>query len=444
MIPTSNKHYSLALAALLMALMLTGCKQSAGGGKPGASSSKSGGDDSKKKGDSGKSGSDSAGSFANAEGKSDKSSEGGAEPNDVVKIPAEDQRRAGVQIDYVLVQRVPRSLSVAGQVTMDEQHTSHVGTISDGRITAVSVLPGAIVHRGQVLGSLHSHAVHETVGALVQAFAAVNRQLGAVTFARQARERYNHLYSIQAASLEESQRANQEVQQAEQMLIDAQANVRMEREHLSELLQVSPGSLTPDNLYDRELIPIRSPIDGVIVTRNISVGQVVDLGFNAFDITNLSTVWVTAAVNQQDLVLIHTGAPAEILDSALPDSVSAGRVTMLGDTLDPQTRTAPVRIVVPNPGTRLRPGMFVTAHIAEPATRDALFVPEDALQDINGLQVVFVTSDGQRFQARTVNLGTHSQGKVEVVSGLRPGDRIVVNGAFMVKAEMLKGTMGGG
>ncbi len=441
---TANNFASRTLAALLFALMLAGCRQAASGGNSVAGSSKSDGSDSKKKGDSGKSGSGSAGSSANADGKPDESSEGGAEPSDVVKIPAEDQRRAGVQTDYVLVQRVPRSLTVAGQVGMDELHTSHVGTISDGRITAVSVLSGAMVHRGQVLGNLHSHAVHETVGALVQAFAAVNRQRGAVTFARQARDRYSHLHAIQAASLEESQRASQDLQQAEQMLIDAEASVHMEREHLSELLQVPPGSLTPDNLYDRELIPIRSPIDGVIVARNISVGQVVDLGFDAFDITNLSTVWVTAAVNQQDLSLIRTGAPAEILDSAVPESVSPGRVTMLGDTLDAQTRTVPVRIVVPNPGTRLRPGMFVSAHIAEPATRDALFVPEDALQDINGLQVVFVTPDGQRFQARTVNLGTRSRGKVEVVSGLRSGERVVVSGAFMVKAEMLKGTMGGG
>ena len=444
MILTTNEYFSRPLAALLLAMMLTGCKESTGNVTSGGSSSKSDRGESKKKGDSAKSDSVSAGSSTNVDGKPDKSSEGGAQPNDVVKIAPEDQRRTGVQTDYVLVQRVPRSLTVAGEVTMDDQHTSHVGTISDGRITAVNVLSGAMVHRGQVLGSLHSHSVHETVGALVQAFAAVNRQHGAVTFARQARDRYNHLYSIQAASLEESQRANQDLQQAEQMLVDAQANVRMEREHLSELLQVSPESLTPDNLYDKELIPILSPIDGVVVARNISVGQVVDLGFNAFDITNLSTVWVTASVNQQDLALIRMGAPAEILDSTSSDSVSAGRVTMLGDTLNPQTRTAPVRIFVPNPGTRLRPGMFVSAHIAEPATRDALFVPEDALQDINGLQVVFVSPDGQSFQARTVNLGTRSQGKVEVVSGLRPSDRIVVNGAFMVKAEMLKGTMGGG
>ena len=374
----------------------------------------------------------------------DKSSKGGAQANDIVKIPQQDQQRAGIQTAFVLVQRMPRTLSVAGQVVLDEQHTSHLGTVADGRITAVSVLPGAMVRRGQVLGSLHGHMVHETVSALVQAYAAVNRQHGAVTFAKQGQERYHHLYSIQAASLEESQRSDQDLLEAQRMLVDAEANVRMEREHLSELLQVSPESLNPNNLYDRELIPIHSPIDGVVIARNISVGQVVDTGFVAFDISNLSTIWVTAAVNQQDLSLVHQGATADVMTSGFPDQVFHGRVAMIGDTLDPETRTVPVRVVVPNPGTKLRPGMFASAQIAEPTTRDAVFVPEDAMQNINGMPVVFVTSDGTTFQARTVTIGTRSMGKAEVLEGLRPGDRIVVNGAFMVKSEMLKSTMGDG
>ena len=422
--------FSSLVWALFLSVALTGCSK-----HPSSSSKTTSGGSS----DSGSN----ASSSANAESKLDKSSEGGAQPNDTVNISEDDQQRAGVQTALVYVQAVPRVLSVAAQVAMNEENTVHLGTIADGRITAVSVLPGAIVHRGESLGSIHSHSVHETVGALIQAFADADRQRGAVNFARQAQERYGHLYSIQAASLEESQRATQELQQAEKMLVDAEATVRMEREHLSELLQVSPDSLRPDNLYDKELIPIVSPIDGVVVARNITVGQVVGLGFDAFGITNLSTVWVTAAVNQQDLPLIHVGATAGISDPASPSNLLRGRVTMLGDTLDAQTRTVPVRIVVPNQGTPLRPGMFVSAQIAEPTTRTALFVPEDALQDINGLQVVFATADGHTFQARTVSVGTHSLGKAEVVSGLKPGDRIVAKGAFMVKAEMLKGTIGG-
>ncbi len=420
------------LAWLMLVLILSGCSRKEGGK----------GGDSKDKGQAASS--SASNSSATSQDKPDESSKGGAQANDVVKIAVDDQRRAGIQTDYVLTQHVPRTLSVAGQVVMDEQHTSHLGTIADGRITSVNVLPGASVRRGQVLGALHSHMVHETVGALVQAYAAVDRQRGGVVFARQAQDRYHHLYSIQAASLEESQRSDQELLQAQKMLVDAEANVHMEREHLSELLQVSPESLNPNNLYDRELIPIRAPIDGVVVARNVSVGQVVDTGFVAFDISNLTTVWVTASVNQQDLSLIHLGVKAEVVTTGYPDETFSGRVGMIGDTLDPQTRTVPVRIVVPNPQTRLRPGMFASARIAEPQTRDAVFVPEDALQTINGMTVVFVTTDGSTFQARTVTLGTRSEGKVEATNGLRPGDRIVVKGAFMVKSEMLKGTMGDG
>ena len=417
-----------SVSLLMLACLLNGCsKKQADPGSSGSSSS------------------DRSGSSASStQDQPDKSAKGGAQANDIVKIPLQDQQRAGIQTAFVLVQRTPRTLSVAGQVALDEQHTSHLGTIADGRITVVNVLPGAIVQRGEVLGSLHSHMVHETVGALVQAYAETDRQRGAVNFAKQAQARYHHLYSIQAASLEESQRSDQEVLQAQKMLVDGEANVHMEREHLSELLQVSPESLNPGNLYDRELIPIRSPINGVVIARNISVGQVVDTGFVAFDISNLSTIWVTAAVNQQDLPLVRQGAPADVVTAGYPDQVFHGRVAMIGDTLNPETRTTPVRVVVPNPGTRLRPGMFASAHIAEPETREAVFVPEEALQNINGMPVVFVTADGTTFQARTVNVGTRSMGKAEIVDGLKPGDRIVVNGAFMVKSEMLKGTMGDG
>jgi membrane fusion protein, heavy metal efflux system len=374
----------------------------------------------------------------------DKSSNGGAQSNDVVKISVDAQRRVGIEIESVETQQLPRELTVAGQVQMDEEHTSHLGTIADGRITSVDVLPGVAVKTGQHLGDLHSHMVHETVGALAQAFAEVDRQRSAVAFATQAQQRYHHLYSIQASSLEESQRSDQDLLQAKKMLVDAETTVHMEREHLSELLQVEPESLTPNNLYDKELIPIRSSIDGVVIARNVTVGQVVATGFEAFVVSNLHTVWVTASVNEKDLPLVRVGVPAEVVSQGYPGQIFRGRVGMIGDLLDPQTRTVPVRIVVPNPGTLLRPGMFATARIAESQTDSALFVPEDALQDINGMRVVFTTTDGITFKAKTVNVGTRTQGKVQIVDGLGAQDRIVVKGAFMVKSEMLKGTMGEG
>jgi cobalt-zinc-cadmium efflux system membrane fusion protein len=366
---------------------------------------------------------------------------GAAQSGATVTIAGAEQQQAGIVVAPIEVRPVARTLTVAGQIGMDEKHTSQVGAIADGRIASVNVLEGDRVQRGSVLGELHSHMVHETVGALVQAYAAVDRARGAVQFAEQQQARYSHLYSIQAASLEELQQADQNLLQAKSQLIDAQASVRMEREHLSELLQVDPETLTPDNLYSRELVPIRSAIDGVVVARNVTVGQVVSTGYVAFVVTNLSTVWVTAAVNERDLPLIRMAAAATLTTQGYPDSVFRGRVDMIGDTLDPQTRTVPVRIAVPNPGMKLRPGMFASVQIAEPQTTSGIFVPEEAMQDINGQTVVFVTRDGTHFRAQAVNVGLRSAGKAQITSGLGQGDRIVTSGAFMVKSDMLKGSM---
>ena len=425
----------LPLAALLACIALTGCS-----GKGG---SKGGGTADAKQQSSSSSNSDSK-SGAGGSTDTNRGGDKKAQAADTVRIERTDQQRAGILLGNVEVRTMPQLLTVPGQVVMDEQHTSHIGALADGRITAVYVLPGAAVRRGATLAELHSHMVHETVGALVQAYAAADRQRGALTFAQQAVERYAHLYAIQAASLEEKQHADQMLLQASNDLTDADASVHMEREHLSELLQVSPETLTPGHLYDKELVPIRSPIDGVVTARMVTVGQVLSTGSEAFTVSNLSTVWVTAAVNEKDLGLVRNGASADIVTQAFADYAFPARVAMVGDTLDPQTRTVPVRITVSNPDSRLRPGMFATAHISGPHTRIAVFISEDALQDINGNQVVFVSADGTTFHAQIVKLGTRSQGRVEVVEGLKPGDRIAVQGAFMVKSELLKGTMGDG
>lgn len=365
-------------------------------------------------------------------------------PADLVRIAREDQSRAGIQVAPVVVKSMPQTLNVSGQVAMDERHTNHIGALADGRVDSVFVLPGDTVRKGQTLATIHSHTVHETVAALTQAFAAVSRQQSAVNFATQARDRYAKLYGLQAASLEEKQRSEQEMAQAQKDLIDADAMMRAEREHLAEILQVSPDSLQPGTLYQRELVPVRAIADGVVISRNVTPGQVITTGDEIITTSNLSAVWVNAAVNEKDVPQMKIGSTATVTAQTSGTVSLQGTVTMLGDVVDPQTRTLPVRISVANPGTRLRPGMFVTAGIAEPATQNTIFVPQNALQDVNGFRVVFTTKDGSTFRASPVKTGLESGDLIEITDGLKPGDRIVVKGAFMVKGELLKGTVGEG
>jgi multidrug efflux pump subunit AcrA (membrane-fusion protein) len=368
----------------------------------------------------------------------------GSVPTDMVRIANDDQKRAGIEIASVIVKSMPQTLTVAAQVAMDEKHTNHIGALADGRIESVLVLPGDSVRRGQTLATLHSHTVHETVAALTQAYAAVSRQKSAVTFATQSRDRYAKLYLLQAASLEEKQRSEQELAQAQKDLTDAEAMMIAEREHLAEILQIPPDSLQPNNLYQRELVPVLALADGVIITRSITVGQVVTTGDEVFTISNLSTVWVNASVNENDVARMRVGNTAVVSMQAAGNIQLNGSVAMIGDMVDPQTRTLPVRINVANPGTKLRPGMFVMASIAEAMTHDAIFVPQNALQDVNGFRVVFTTQDGSTFRASVVKTGLQSGDLIEITDGLRPGDRVVVNGAFMVKGELLKGSVGEG
>lgn len=422
----------------LVCVLLCGCHAGKQGGgdaltsgqekKAAGSDKTSNGADTSGRGNSGRTGDDNGGSAGL--------------PVDTVKIDPADQDKAGIRIAPVQVRRVPQQLMVAGQVAMDERHTEHLGARADGVVERVLVLPGDTVRAGQVLAWLHSHAVHETAGALAQAFAAEDRQTSAMKFAEINRDRYQRLLSLQVASPEEAQRAGQELMQAQQGLADAEANVRMEREHLSELLQVPPATLTPQTIYTRELIPIRAEGSGSVVERNITPGQVLTTGQQAFMVSDLSTVWVMAAVNEKDLPQVRVGEPANVSAQGLHGDTLHGKVRMLGDQLDSDTRTVPVRIVVPNPGMRLRPGMFVTTSIDLGATAEGMYVPESALQDVNGMQAVFVTPDNAHFTVRGVKLGEHVHGFVQVLQGLSSTDHVVIDGAFIVKGELLKSSVG--
>lgn len=361
---------------------------------------------------------------------------------DTVELTVEQQTEAGVRTVSVETRSAPQSLIVTGKVSMDEQHTAHIGALADGIVESVFVLPGNSVRAGQSLATLHSHLIHETAGALAQAYAQVQQKQGALRFAEQARTRYAHLYNIRAASAEEDQHANQQLIEAQAELLMAQASVRQEREHLSELLQVKAESLNVDNIFKFEDIPIRTPLSGVVVKRNVTPATVVQAGTEAFEVSDPSTVWVTGAVNEKDIALVKIGSPVTVKVQGYPNELFHGHVGQLGSSLDPETRTVPVRVVVPNPGLKLRPEMFATAEIEESVTHPAIFIPEDALQEIKGIPTVFVAVDTNHFRAQSVTLGTRSDKHVEVFQGLRQGDRIAIAGAFMIKSGLLKGSLG--
>jgi cobalt-zinc-cadmium efflux system membrane fusion protein len=190
------------------------------------------------------------------------------------------------------------------------------------------------------------------------------------------------------------------------------------------------------------LLQVRSPISGIITEKHAIVGELSDPSKSLFTVADLSSVWVMMDINEKDLAKVHKGQDATVTVGAFPDSKLKGRITYIADLVDESTRTVKARIEVANPGRRLKPDMFATVELALAADAPpVLAVPEDALQDLDGKKVVFVAENEAEFVARQVQTGRATDGMMEIVSGLKEGERYAVKGAFILKSEIKKGEM---
>jgi RND family efflux transporter MFP subunit len=182
-------------------------------------------------------------------------------------------------------------------------------------------------------------------------------------------------------------------------------------------------------------LPIYSTVSGIVTERKVTQGQYVNAGETLFTIADLSTIWVKADVYQPDLPSVHTGQSVEITSDSLPDTTLHGRVGFLDTSINPQTSTASVRIEVPNPSMRLRPGMFVQVRFAVAAGRDVLAIPRSAVLDTGMRKLVYVVKGNGEFEGREVQLGPGGTDYYPVLSGLKEGERIVSQGSFLIDSQ---------
>jgi membrane fusion protein, heavy metal efflux system len=183
---------------------------------------------------------------------------------------------------------------------------------------------------------------------------------------------------------------------------------------------------------------LRTLIGGTITEKHITRGELVDGDQPAFVVADLGSVWVDVSVYQQHLGGVHLDDPVRISAGA-GVAEGEGRVSYITPAVDPATRTAVARVVLPNPDGRWRPGLFVSARVLHPADA-ALAVPKTAIQTYEGRDVVFVEEDGT-FAPRPITIGRGGERNVEVLSGLRPGERYAATNTFLLKAELGKGAV---
>ena len=188
-------------------------------------------------------------------------------------------------------------------------------------------------------------------------------------------------------------------------------------------------------------LSIPAPISGTVTTRSVNAGEVIEANKELLRVTDLSTVWVIAQVFEKDLARLRVGSGASITTDAFPDRLFRGTVTYIDPQLDEATRTGKVRVELANGDRALKIGMYVRAAFGAlgNAEQTAPVIPADAVQTLNNQRIVFVaTADPNVFEVRTVRLGAESNGQYQILEGLTVGERIVTQGSFMLRAELLK------
>lgn len=349
-----------------------------------------------------------------------------------VVLSPEAVTRAGITTAPAEQVASQATIQLPGTVMADAYREVKVVPIVGGIVTKIHVELGTTVKRGAPLATLFSPELAEaqTKYLSMRAMLAADHQ---------KLQRTQQLVEIGAASrqdLEEitatqASRAT-EVEAARQRLL----LLGLSRAHVEAL--ANPSQIVSD-------VTVPAPIAGVITGRTANLGQVVSMGQELFVVTDLSQVWVIGDLYEQDFQTVRVGSEAALTTPAYPALTLRGRVTYIDPRVDPQTRTAKVRVEVPNAEGRLRLGMYVTLAFATPGRERIVVVPRAAVQTIGERQVVFVPApdDEGKFLARTVQMGPMRGDRVTIQSGVQPGEVVVTEGSFFLRAEMLRNAPAG-
>ncbi len=176
---------------------------------------------------------------------------------------------------------------------------------------------------------------------------------------------------------------------------------------------------------------LNSPIDGIVIERNATIGATVGTDASVFKIIDISRVWVDANVFEKDLPRVRVGQSVKLTVTSFPGSTFSGRVIFINSVVDPETRTVKVRTEVPNPDGRLKPDMFANVEIITDINSTAISIPQAAVLDDGGKSVVFV-AEANGYKKRQVQTGIKNGDRVEIVDGLKAGDKVVVKGNYLL------------
>lgn len=342
-----------------------------------------------------------------------------AEDPSIVTVTPELLKR--LSISAVGEGEMTETIRVPARIEVDEQRVARIGAAVTGRLTQIHADLGQRVHRGDVLAKLHSAELSSSQLAYLKAVSQEGLQMRAVSRAKL-------LFESDVISAAELQKRESELLQAEaerQTAHDQLKVLGMTEADLNKLAQTRAV---------HSLSSVVATLEGAVIERKVTQGQVVQPADALFTIADLSHVWLVAEIPEQQAGLVRTGGVTEADIPALSGSSIKGKLIFVSDTVKPDTRTVTARMDVENPDRLLKPGMLASMLIRG-AARDRVMVPVVAVVREDNKDYVFVQLDDKRFQLRQVKLGQESAGVAPVLEGLAEGEKIVTDGAFHLNNE---------
>ena len=345
----------------------------------------------------------------------------------VVKLSQEQRTLIELKVEPARPGRVSASIVLNGEITADQERSVSVASRVAGIVRDVPARVGDRVRAGATLAVMESAAGAEAEAA----YAAARSKLG-LADAQAAREQA--LFGKRVSSQQDLQVARQAAAEAGIGLREADRKMR--------LLGLSPGHVGQSSAGAVRLA-VTAPFDGTLIERKVAAGDQVAEGAPLFQLADLDRVWVIAAAFERDIAQLSVGEPAEVALAAYPGRTFHGRLAWISDVIDERSRTLSVRVELENAERLLRPGSFAQVSVVTPQAPGTLVLPVDAVLREKADRIVFVQTGVGEFQRREVKLGGHSAEAVEIVSGLKPGELVVTNGAFALLSELLKSSFGG-
>jgi len=351
--------------------------------------------------------------------------------------PAQSQ---AIETETVAPQPIAGTILATGKILVSEDRVASIGPVHEGRLVRLYAGQGSKVRKGQKLADLESADLDQAEADYLKALAdsenARRTSAAEVKLAQATYDRTKMLYEKTITAGKNLLAAEHDLELAKTVAANTAASTKAaltaaRRRLLILGLKESEIDALESKPAQASVFSLTSPIEGIVVERNATIGATVADDANLFKIIDLSRVWIDANVFEKDIERVKLGQEVKVAVPAFPASNFTGKVILVSSVLDPETRTVKVRTEVPNPDGKLKPDMFANVEIITDLHRTAISIPLSAMLNDGGKMVVFV-ADGSGYKKREVTAGIQSKDRVEILDGLTAGDKVVVKGNYLL------------